>query len=859
MACAAQVLAVTATNMRVGPTAVPHSRPMGTNSATARSTPTASAAQNAPAVYTPAYLQWAYDLSYLSATAGSGDTVAIVDAYDDPNASSDLAAFRAASGLPTLPACSPTVTRSCFEEVNQNGQSSPLPSAPPNNEIEAGWNLEESLDLDAVSSVCPLCKILLVEANSDDSGTSPDLETAAATAASLGANQISMSFGGDQIADETDAAADWSFGNASPLAAAGDDSYPGPPLNADTNFLGKNKDVVGYPASLPGVTAVGGTSLAAAANPRGFGESTWAIGPTNCSIQARLSNSCSGTESGCDLSQSTPGYQAGLSASVSACEAIATQVGQAYSGGRAYNDVSADADPNTGLEIYDSRAGYYGCGTSNHWCIVGGTSLATPLAAGFEAVTGTTGTTPQWAYSDASLLNDIVAGSDGTCPTGALLICNAASGWDGPTGNGSISGQVVTGAPGIGGSYETSLGPTSASLQAGLYPNSLGTKYQWEYGTSTSYGAAGSPTAPVSAGSGSRLASASVSLPDLQPCATYDYRLDATNSDGTVDGYNNDFTTPPSAPTNSVLPLVNGTPQVGSQLTATDGNWSQACGSSSFSYQWEQSPTGNAGTFTNISGATSSAYTPDAAATGDYVTVTVTDTNGGGSTTVPASNVMGPIVPAPATSTIVTTTATTGTTTATTPGLPPKMLVAPTVGGAAIVGAALAVSPGTYTNARAVTVRFYSCAHTCKLLRPGSAYRYRLLRADEGRYIRIVVTAQGATGTTPIVTTRWVGPIRAPGAGVVTIGAGANVAAVTTIRGTHQATLAHVLVVERAHRRLELSISRVGRAKTSAWAFVVTGGRVVSCSVSRMVRGHLTLALSALKHGQSLKLVSVRA
>ena len=187
------------------------------------------------------------------------------------------------------------------------------------------------------------------------------------------------------------------------------------------------------------------------------------------------------------------------------------------------------------------------------------------------------------------------------------------------------------------------------------------------------------------------------------------------------------------------------------------------------------------------------------------------------------------------------------------------MLVAPKVGGTATVGAALAVTPGTYTNASAVTVQFYRCAHTCQLERPTSAYRYRLRRADQGRYIKIVVTAQGATGTAPIVTTRWIGPVRAPGAGVVTIGAGAKVAAVATIKGTRQAALAHVLVVERPHHKLELSITRVGRAKTSVWAFVVNRGAVVSCSVSRVVRGHLTLALTTLKHGQSLRLVSVRA
>jgi hypothetical protein len=84
------------------------------------------------------------------------------------------------------------------------------------------------------------------------------------------------------------------------------------------------------------------------------------------------------------------------------------------------------------------------------WFDGGGTSLAAPLVAAFQAITGVNGSTPQWAYADAANLNDPSAGSTGACAGQSLVLCNAAEGYDGPTGAGSISGQLATGAPGIG-------------------------------------------------------------------------------------------------------------------------------------------------------------------------------------------------------------------------------------------------------------------------------------------------------------------------------------------------------------------------------------------------------------------------
>ena len=135
----------------------------------------------------PSQIQSAYMLSGLNA---AGRTVAIVDAYDDPNAAADLNTFRQAYGLP---AC--TTANGCFKKVNQNGATSPLPSG------DYGWAEEESLDLDAVSSACPTCHILLVEANSASTSALSKAENSAAKAAGVVA--ISNSYGGSEASSET--------------------------------------------------------------------------------------------------------------------------------------------------------------------------------------------------------------------------------------------------------------------------------------------------------------------------------------------------------------------------------------------------------------------------------------------------------------------------------------------------------------------------------------------------------------------------------------------------------------------------------------------------------------------------------
>ncbi len=875
MSCQAQILVVKSTGRPVKFTHRPHGSSMRIVPSTSAGHAHAGAATAGNAVgtaaatpteWTPAYLQWAYDLTGLAESAGTGDTVAIVDAFDDPNALWDLAQFRYTYGI--WPCATATSADDCqtqitannvFQQYNQSGQpidqtgdtaAAPLAESEadePYDPNPGGWEIEESLDVDAVSSFCNHCTIDLVESDPGDCDPNLDhecaypefdanLQTAVETAAeALNANQISMSFSQPEDAGQAPAGL-WAFPRVASVAASGDIGFLGTDRLSGSYY-------VSYPAALSDVTAVGGTSISPTGNLRGFGESVW-------------NDSQGATESGCNTSQTEPTYQ--------------TAISNTECSGRAYNDVSADADPDTGLYVCDSF-GETGTQPSCSWATYGGTSLATPLTAAFDAVTGVDNSSsdpgtasgsvsgtrwPAWPYSKVGLLNDVTSGSDGSCATNALLLCDAATGWDGPTGVGSLSGDVINGAPGIAASAVSYMNANDATFTGGVYPNGATTMSAWQYwpdGTDPSTSAQNTQSNTLT---GSTVQAVSQSVcGTLQAGTKYDYRLVASNTyvADPVYGYYGSFTTPTTeaAPSTSTNPTIGGTAAVGQTLTAQPGTWNDQQCDSSPTYQWQAASSSTA-TFNNIANATSTTYVPTAADAGYDIRVAVSETN---NTTSSTATVYSSWVSIPGSSMTITPT----TTTQPTSGLAAMMLVDPTLKGMMKVGATTAVSPGTYTNATAITVRFYRCAHTCVLLRNTSAYRYKLQRADRGRYIKVVVTAEGAAGTAPVVSTRWRGPIRAATAGVVTIGAGAKVAAVASIRGTRQATLAHVLVVERRSRRLALSITRVGRVKTSVWAFVVRKGAVVSCTTSRVVRGHLTLTLPTLKRGESLKLVTVRA
>jgi subtilase family serine protease len=333
----------------------------------------------------PAQIQSAYKLTGLNA---SGRTVAIVDAYDDPNAASDLNTFRQAYGLP---AC--TTANGCFKKVNQNGATSPLPSG------DYGWAEEESLDVDAVSSACPTCHILLVEASSASTSALSKAENSAAKAAGVAA--ISNSYGGSEASSETSTDSAYNHPGIAITVSSGDGGYG-----------------VEYPAASRDVTAVGGTTLTQASNSRGWTEAAW-----------------SGAGSGCSAYEAKPTWQK-----------------DAGCAKRTVADVSADADPNSGLGVYDT---YNNCGSSSScdvlieegvaegldgWAQVGGTSLSSPLIASVYALAGNTAsiTYGSYPYSHTSSLFDVTSGSNGSC--GGSYLCTAGAGYDGPTGLGTPNG-----------------------------------------------------------------------------------------------------------------------------------------------------------------------------------------------------------------------------------------------------------------------------------------------------------------------------------------------------------------------------------------------------------------------------------
>jgi Putative Ig domain len=415
----------------------------------------------------PADLVSAYKLG----AGGSGATVAIVDANDDPSAESDLATYRSQYGLP---AC--TTANGCFRKVNQNGTASPLPSA------DSGWAGEISLDVDMVSAVCPSCHILLVEANS---ASDTDLFTAINTAVSMGARYVSNSWGGSESSSQTSI----------------DSQYLNHPGVAITVSSGDDGTGAEFPASSRYVTAVGGTSLTrSSGTTRGWTEKAW-----------------SGAGSGCSAYEAKPTWQT-----------VTTGCSR-----RAEADVSAVADPATGVAVYQT----YG---ASGWSVYGGTSASAPIVAGVYALAGTPGSgdyPASYPYAHPGSLFDVTSGSNGGC--GAPM-CTAGTGWDGPTGVGTPNG---TGAFGTGGGP----GPVTVTNPG----NRTGT-----VGTATSL------TLSASGGTGSYTWSATGLPPGLT--------LNA--STGVVSG------TPSTAGTYSVT------------VTATSGG-----ASASASFTWTISPTGGGG------------------------------------------------------------------------------------------------------------------------------------------------------------------------------------------------------------------------------------------------------------------------
>lgn len=249
--------------------------------------PLANRSTPPPGAYGPAQFHGGYNLP---TTSSSSQTIAIVDAYDDPAIESDLAVYDNYYGLP---AC--TTANGCFTKVGQTGSTTSLPRS------NSGWALEIALDVETAHQTCQNCRIVLVEASSS---SMTNLGKAVNEAAKLGANVISNSYGGSESSSDT----------------SYDSSYFNHPGIAITVSSGDSGYGVEYPAASRYVTAVGGTTLSLTGGNGWAGETAWADAGSGCSsYDAKPSWQ---TDSGCSR--------------------------------RAEADVSADADPNTGAAVYDS-------------------------------------------------------------------------------------------------------------------------------------------------------------------------------------------------------------------------------------------------------------------------------------------------------------------------------------------------------------------------------------------------------------------------------------------------------------------------------------------------------------------------
>jgi hypothetical protein len=343
----------------------------------------------------PADLAKAYAYNR-NAAAGATQTVAIVDAFDNPSVLAELNAFDAKYKLPAE-----TVTS--FRKVNQLGNPAPLPAA------DTNWSVEISLDVQAVRAVCALCKILLVEA---DHAKAVDLATAVNTAASMGATEISNSYGGPEDSSAPLSIKDaYSHPGVVITASTGDEGWYDWDLAMDNN--GSSNNAASVPSTYPDVVAVGGTALIPSALTGGrHSETVW--NENGASAQVGLAHGSQGASGGgCSFLYPAHGWQ--------------SQVGGYSTTGcgskRLAADISADADPATGFDVFVAGA----------WKRVGGTSLSSPLIAAMWALAGGSGgnTYPaqslyQNVHSHPTSVFDVTVGGNSFCGGATHTQCTAA-------------------------------------------------------------------------------------------------------------------------------------------------------------------------------------------------------------------------------------------------------------------------------------------------------------------------------------------------------------------------------------------------------------------------------------------------
>jgi subtilase family serine protease len=317
-----------------------------------------------PTGLSPATIKDVYNFT-TSPTAGAGKTIAIVDAYDDPSAESDLAVFSSQYGLP---AC--TTSNGCFQKVDQTGGT----RYPRTN---AGWALEISLDVQWAHAIAPGAKILLVEASTNSFTNLLAAEDYAKTHAQY----VSNSWGASEFSGESSHDSHFAQSGVSFFVSAGDAGLPAE-----------------YPSASPNVISVGGTTLHFSGSIF-TGETGWSNGGGGCSA-----------------------YENATSA-----QSAFGEYGQAgCAGKRATPDVSLDADPASGVSVYDSVR-YQG---RQGWFTVGGTSASSPMWAARSAVAGTA-VDAATVYGSTITFRDITQGNNGAPCLLGFDLCTGRGSWIG--------------------------------------------------------------------------------------------------------------------------------------------------------------------------------------------------------------------------------------------------------------------------------------------------------------------------------------------------------------------------------------------------------------------------------------------
>ncbi len=322
------------------------------------------AATSSPTGLSPATIKSVYGFT-TSSTAGAGTTIAIVDAYDDPSAESDLNVFSSQYGLP---AC--TTSNGCFSKVNQTGGTS-YPSK------NAGWALEISLDVQWAHAIAPGARILLVEASSNSFANLLAAEDYAKTHAQY----VSNSWGASEFSGESGYDGHFAQSGVSFFVSAGDAGLPAE-----------------YPSASPNVISVGGTTLNFSGSTFSS-ETGWSSGGGGCSAYETATSAQSGFG----------GYA------------------QVSCGGmRATPDVSLDADPSSGVSVYDTTR-YQG---QSGWFKVGGTSASSPMWAGRAAVSGSA-VSAATVYGNTITFRDITSGNNGAPCLVGFDLCTGRGSWTG--------------------------------------------------------------------------------------------------------------------------------------------------------------------------------------------------------------------------------------------------------------------------------------------------------------------------------------------------------------------------------------------------------------------------------------------